>query len=335
MLVRKQNRPLTRFHGDACVIGCSCTLSNSINDFLYNRTHHLHENKDRFYSIDYDQKVNPDYILDIERDQIPSEMKRKFNFVLLEFLPAPVYSNSNGNRKNITFNNLKILELLDKKNGGILLIQGNVANKFPTDATYTNTVNYKITEKTQGGAAIIIYAPQDVSLHLIIKSLNEDAQSLISHLNLYPNVQENKYNVDANSAYIKNKAVQIIQRQIDLLSGELKQDYIINPLVKKEKRKILENIKSHITTNYPNQNMKAIINEASKDYPDLESGFLRHTTKDNLDIIRNMDEYHEKMKLSLGESLPHYKNPNLFQFHEENSGQKTELLQSHPLIRKK
>jgi hypothetical protein len=78
-------RKLSEFFGQNVVIGCSHAPG-------YCEQHGVHDDEEKFYTIDINQEIQPDKCLDITQQSIPEELKNRFKICYAEGLPYFTYN---------------------------------------------------------------------------------------------------------------------------------------------------------------------------------------------------------------------------------------------------
>lgn len=285
------NRDIRNFFGDSLVVGCG-EMSNAkflraYSDFFGDAYHQLHSNKDYFYSIDIAEEVNPDLQCDI-RD-CPESLNKRFDFIFLEYLSGFVYLDSvTGD-----FSNKRIEEILF--DFGILFIAGYLPKHK------RQQIDGQIYEASTEEAVLIVKGPATLDPALVIRSLDEDAQKLLSKYKLSgAESKHDSYDQKVNQDFIKIKVLQIIDREIDRLS--LARNKMMHGgigLFKSKKLAIkdgkilgLNKLKIQISLHYPVQTLAKMIEESCANHPALLSGTVKHLTKDKLQRITEMENYH-------------------------------------------
>ena len=152
---------------------------------------------------------------------------------------------------------------------------------------------------------------------LIVKSLNPDAQRLIQIHGLQLKTVEENYNQGANEQFLQDKAIEIVDRQIQRLKQEICQIasqilrskatslfYMQNLKKKNAKLSALREIKVQIRNKFPQTSLHSIIEDATERYPELTSGLFQHVVDDYLKVILEMEKYHQANCKETVKNLP-------------------------------
>lgn len=144
----------------------------------------------------------------------------------------------------------------------------------------------------------MVKGPVGLDPALVIKSLDEDAQKIIENYELrITELKHDSYDKKVNEDFIKTKALQIVDREIDRLI--FNRNKIMNSgfaffkskrlSARNKKISALSELKNQIFLRFPDKSIAKIIEET---HPELISETGKHFTKDKLQRIIQMEAYH-------------------------------------------
>ncbi len=281
-------RDVAFFYGDSIVLGCGDVTKHGMF-----RNPSPHTDKERFYTLDTNASTEPDCIHNLDRG-CPTKLHGRFNFVLVEYLPFSVHLYRPDAPEVCPINQSKIKQSIFDfmAEEAVLLIEGGLPFLSHNEMIYESYQQRLPHEDApDSGYGLLVKGPAGISPALIVASLNPSAFALIASRGFVLEEMKNaEADQQADNDFIRVKAVEIINRQVERLAEEQKTKF--SPL-KEQKIQGLSRIKKEIEQS--DQSLSEIITTYNSST--ISSGFFRSLTKEDLQTICQL----EKVFLSLYE----------------------------------